>query len=630
LKWKVILPIALWGALRTVVTVANVSDWSAAAPLAPLVDAAGRWVFFFFGVPISLFFFQLGEKSGTLPTRDARRRLRLIWIGAGISLSPIFIGQATSFATGTGLDRLPEWFLIPMLLLQLLFPVTLAYVIVVQRAMDVGMAVRQGLRYTLARGGVAVFRVAIVSGVILFTVQRSVSHRLSGVELGGAIVVSVIAVALLRGITERISKWVDRRFFREAYNSEQILADLSEQVRTMVETKPLLETVAKRISESLHVPKVALVLNDGDGYRAAHSRGFDQPLTVLFREGSGTLNRLRADHSPLAVYRADPDSWTRSLSDEEVEQLAALETELVLPLAVKDKLHGFIALSGKQSEEHYSRTDLSLLQSVATQTGLALENSRLTAVIASEVAQRERLNRDLEIAREVQERLFPQTYPKFAGLEYAGHCRPAQGVGGDYYDFVEVPDGHFGIAIGDVSGKGIPAALLMASLQASLRGQAITSPVDLAGLMTNMNRLIFDASASNRYATFFYGQYEPLSRTFVYVNGGHNAPMIFRGGEVIRLEEGGPVVGLFGAARYQQASVQLAAGDIFVGFTDGISEAMNSAEDEFGEEQIVEVVGRYKDAPSQIVIDRLFEAADAFASGAPQHDDMTAVVVRLV
>jgi len=147
----------------------------------------------------------------------------------------------------------------------------------------------------------------------------------------------------------------------------------------------------------------------------------------------------------------------------------------------------------------------------------------------------------------VQERLFPQTCPAVPGLDYGGSCRPALGVGGDYYDFLELPDGSLGIAIGDVSGKGIPAALLMASLQASLRGQNYRGIFGFSQVMSNINQLIYAATPSNRYATFFYGQYEPATRQFVYVNGGHNPPMVFRNGEVLRLEDGGPVVGLFKA-----------------------------------------------------------------------------------
>jgi len=166
------------------------------------------------------------------------------------------------------------------------------------------------------------------------------------------------------------------------------------------------------------------------------------------------------------VYLDDPNSWvyrTPGLGDGERAQLAALDAELLLPLSAKDKLLGFISLSQKRSEEPYSGTDLRLLKSVAAQTGLALENARLTTAIADEVAQRERLNREVEIAREVQERLFSQELPAIPGLDYGGRCRPARDVGGDYYDFLALPGGRLGIALGDVSGKGIAAALMMAT-----------------------------------------------------------------------------------------------------------------------------------------------------------------------
>jgi sigma-B regulation protein RsbU (phosphoserine phosphatase) len=145
----------------------------------------------------------------------------------------------------------------------------------------------------------------------------------------------------------------------------------------------------------------------------------------------------------------------------------------------------------------------------------------------------------MEIAREVQERLLPQASPLIPGLDCAGRCRPALGVGGDYYDWLDLAGGGLGIAIGDVSGKGVPAALLMASLQASLRSQVTLGGRDLAALMSNINRLIYQATPANRYATFFYAQYQPSSGRIDYVNGGHNPPMVFRRDEVIRLDQGG-------------------------------------------------------------------------------------------
>jgi sigma-B regulation protein RsbU (phosphoserine phosphatase) len=239
----------------------------------------------------------------------------------------------------------------------------------------------------------------------------------------------------------------------------------------------------------------------------------------------------------------------------------------------------------------------------------------------------------VEIAREVQERLFPQKLPVIAGLDYAGHCRPALGVGGDYYDFLALPEGHLGVAIGDVSGKGIAAALMMASLQASLRSEATRAPDNLATAVGNINRLVYEASSSNRYATFFYGQYDPASGQFDYVNAGHNPPMLFHVGDgrdtVTRLEPGGTVIGLLESALYDQGSVLLRAGDVLVAFTDGISEAMNLDDEEWGEDLLLETIRGCRDLSSQEMLDCLFDAASKYAGAAPQHDDMTLVVLRV-
>jgi len=268
----------------------------------------------------------------------------------------------------------------------------------------------------------------------------------------------------------------------------------------------------------------------------------------------------------------------------------------------------------------------------AEQTTLAHEVARLTTAIGREMAQRERVNRELEIAREVQERLFPQRLPSVPSLDYCGRCRPAREVGGDYYDFLELPEGKLGIAIGDVSGKGIGAALLMASLEASLRGLALVVH-DLAELINRVNSLVLDASSENRYATLFYAEYDPRSRQLSYVNAGHNPPVILRksdaGFAVFRLESGGPVVGLLREC-YEQESFTLEPGDLIVLFTDGISESMNARDEEWGEEKLIEFAKTCQGLTAPEATTRIMAAAEAFAAGASQHDDMTLVVLRIL
>lgn len=637
-KWIFIIPLLLFTICSAIINIGVVENYKLAEPLYRLVRPLQRPLFIFSLLPISIFFFGLFSKLADTKNPDARRRLKFLTTGTSISLGPLFILVIVGLVRGKGTtEDLSAWYTVPALLLLFLFPLTLAYVIVVHRAMDVRVALRQGVQYALARNGVRVIQI-ILSAVIIFVaatlVASSSANRPQKITV---IAAGVALVFLLQGVAERLRGWVDRRFFREAYNAEQILSDLSDKVRTIVETAPLLETVAQRISESLHVPRVALMLKDNGAYRPAHALGYDAPLPITFPEQAATVRQLREAKEPVLVYSDDTDSWvykTPGMEQDEREMLQELDTQLLLPLSVKENLPGFISLGPKQSEEPYSNTDLRLLQSVATQTGLALENSQLTAAIAAEVAQRERLNREVEIAREVQERLFPQNLPTITGLDYCGACRPALGVGGDYYDFLLLPGGNFGIAIGDVSGKGIAAALLMASLQASLRGQAVVGTNNLAELMSMVNRLVYDASAENRYATFFYAQYEPQARLLSYVNAGHNPPVILRNvngqKEVLRLETGGPVVGLLPGFPYQQASVTLEAGDLFIGFTDGISEAMNPAEEEWGEERMIEAAKHCDGLNATDIIARLVNLADEFAAGAKQHDDMTLVVVRII
>jgi sigma-B regulation protein RsbU (phosphoserine phosphatase) len=295
-------------------------------------------------------------------------------------------------------------------------------------------------------------------------------------------------------------------------------------------------------------------------------------------------------------------------------------------------------LGPKRSEEPYSPSDLRLLASVGAQAGLGLEVSDLAQSLAEEAARHQRMQREVEIAREVQERLFPQRIPVVAGVDLAGHCRPALGVGGDYYDMIELENGHLALAIGDVSGKGIAAALLMAGLRASLRGMMDGALLeggrhDLARLVRKLNRLIYESSAVNRYATFFLAIYDPATRGLRYVNAGHNPPLWIRNTlenrKTMRLEACGPVIGLLKDVSYEEQSLQLEPGDLLLGYTDGISEAMTAADEEWGEERMQAAAEAVRDLPAKDILDALFRAADDFTDGAPQHDDMTLLVLRL-
>ncbi len=288
----------------------------------------------------------------------------------------------------------------------------------------------------------------------------------------------------------------------------------------------------------------------------------------------------------------------------------------------------------------------------ALPSGILVNIYKLIPTLAEEAVSRVKMEREMEIAREVQERLFPQVLPVVRGVEMAAQCRPAQAVGGDYYDLIEIGAGEagdgdsagggararrgdrLGIAMGDISGKGMSAALLMASLHASLRGQVMSGGCDLGAKMANINRLLYDASESNRYATFFYAELDCDSHTLHYVNGGHNPPVVLRKEDgawrVFRLDEGGPVIGMVRGAGYQEQTLALLPGDLLLAFTDGISEAMNASEEEWGEERMIVEAKAHAELDASDLLRRLFGAADAFAAGTPQHDDMTLLVLKVL
>ena len=437
----------------------------------------------------------------------------------------------------------------------------------------------------------------------------------------------VFALVLVRQrFAGPVSRWVDRQFFREAYNAEKVLADLAGEVSRSVEIGPLVETVASRIAGTMHVADIVILLREGADLGTAYSTRPGEPMSIA--RGSRIVKRLRETGTAQIIDFDNPGEWLPTLDAEELQTLDFMRTQLLLALPGKEDLAGVMSLGAKRSEAPWSPTDIKLLEAIAGQMGLAVENSRLLVSLAAEAGHRERQNRELEIAREVQERLFPQRFPPLPGLDCAGYCRPARGVGGDYYDFIHL-DGRLGIAIGDVSGKGIGAALLMASLQASLRGQTMAGVRELSALMLNVNRLVYEASTSNRYATFFYGEYEHSSRVLTFVNGGHNAPVILRGQEVLRLEAGGPVVGLLPGATYVQDSIQLQPGDILIGYTDGISEAPNEQEEEWEEAPFLAAAYQCAAQEAQQMIQSVFQAADAFTGRAKQFDDMTLLIVKI-
>jgi phosphoserine phosphatase RsbU/P len=255
--------------------------------------------------------------------------------------------------------------------------------------------------------------------------------------------------------------------------------------------------------------------------------------------------------------------------------------------------------------------------------------SSITELI-EEQKKRQRLENELSIAREVQEQLFPRSLPSLPGLQLGAICRPARTVSGDYYDFIRLGPLRLGIALADISGKGISAALLMASLQASLRSQAsLNGHCGTAELVSRLNQHLFRNTSDDRYATFFYAIYDEETRTITYTNAGHLAPFFLSGGEVQKLDEGGTVVGLFEDYPYTQGVLKAAPGCLLVAFSDGLTEPENVYGEEFGMERLKQEILRHETSAPQQLAENLVAAAEQWAGTPDQADDMTVVVARM-
>ncbi len=254
-----------------------------------------------------------------------------------------------------------------------------------------------------------------------------------------------------------------------------------------------------------------------------------------------------------------------------------------------------------------------------------------------ESQEKSRLQSELEIAREVQRQLFPQSAPEVRGLKLYGVCKAARSVSGDYYDFLKLGDGRVGFVLGDVSGKGISAALLMAAIQSALRAQFYDSPslglstdsqISTAKVVGRLNQQLHENTPLEKYVTFFFGVYDPQTRRLRYTNAGHLPPVLFRGNNVERLRVGGTVVGLFSPLTYDEAEIQLEPGDLLLAFTDGITEPENIYGEEFGEERVLEVARRALSVSPEVLVEEIYRTVNEWTGSPELQDDMTLVLAK--
>jgi serine phosphatase RsbU (regulator of sigma subunit) len=399
-------------------------------------------------------------------------------------------------------------------------------------------------------------------------------------------------------------------------------------------------TLSGKLTATIHSPNPK-EMHEAYEIRAAleelGGRAAAQALKGNVVELQRELNAMRA-----AVRALDLDSFAEHDVKFHRIILQASQNEVLLrvwdTLAVDLRIRGSVGkVTGNLPEivESHQPIIHALARGQGKEAGLLLRNhveTVLEFLKKSDSGLHRALRKDLERAKDVQQAFFPQQSLSIPGLTCETFYQPAQSIGGDYYDFFPLQGGRWGIAIGDVSGKGIGAALLMASLQASLKAQALHPHLDVAIIMSEVNRLVHESSPGHFFASLFYGEYQPATRVLKYVNAGHNPPMVLRWRDgrcdVFPLETEGTPVGALEAAEYTSATIRLEIGDLFVAYTDGITEAEDSQGEFWGQRRLENLLRSCRNRTPREIIKFILDEVSAFSKGPSQRDDITLVVIR--
>jgi sigma-B regulation protein RsbU (phosphoserine phosphatase) len=546
--------------------------------------------------------------------------------------------------------------------------------------------IRHSVCYLLVSHGFRMIQAIVVLAAFSFMLLGS---RIAAIDPYGnrvaivaSICITVATTVLLTGLNRGVMTAMDRFFYREAYDAKQILTELGQVIPTLSKTNQLVQLVADKIGDALHPENVTIFLDDEDtgAYVVAFSSdaskaGITLPAqlrSVVLHYDQGLVNQLRKSTqlTPIELTGADflpqRQGLERSsvLSDHESRTLAAIRSSLLIPITSHGRLHGLISLGQRLSDLPYAKEDMLLLVVVADQIAAFIENMKTISRMADD----ERVARELEVAAEVQRHLFPADGLKDYDLEIYGTCLPALGVGGDYYDYFEMDERRTDIAIADVAGKGIAAALLMSTVQASLRCQLTSADKSLADVVSSMNRLLRQSTSDGGYATFFLAEFDRATRDLTYVNAGHNPPMLVRGRVVAHgeagerfeapgtdrylsgqavgagaslaesvaekpmvrlLTTGGPIIGTFLNVPYEQETIQLQSGDILAVYTDGVTEAVNPAGVEFGEEKLRTILAESLRLSARESAEKVIAKVLEWQGQAQQHDDITLIVMKV-
>jgi serine phosphatase RsbU (regulator of sigma subunit) len=421
--------------------------------------------------------------------------------------------------------------------------------------------------------------------------------------------------------------------------------DLSQAVRSALSVEGLYESLVKMVENTFPSRAVSLFVRDDDTghFHCRISTALPEPAVAgavpmaILAKDAFVVRRLRSLDSPMHLDSGDLQAWKEALVDaprevferrmRESETLERTSSSVLVQLKTRAELVGVLSL-GESARHPYGPKDHQLLKNLGGQLALIIENAKLM----ERVVEHQRLQAELELAAEVQRSLLPTSTPQLKEFDLCGFCKPAQQVGGDYYDFVPLSDDCTGIAIADVAGKGISAALLMSVVQASLRGQLMSTngSSGLSDMVSIVNRLVTSSVSTARYVTFFYSQLDRKDGALRFVNAGHNPPMHFDASEqtISSLTTGGSVLGVFPGASFEEGVAKLDDNDVLVAYTDGVTEAEDRDGTEFGEERLRDVIAESASGSAKEIMDAIVSRVTEWSQGTRQHDDITIIVLK--
>jgi len=415
----------------------------------------------------------------------------------------------------------------------------------------------------------------------------------------------------------------ENRKLKRAIAELRILNEVSVAISGAVGVDAVTNLIVKKCVEHTGAEQGAIWLLDRLDKTAPPKtflRVMDSDATSIpFKIGASLVGWVIKNRNPLIVNDVVGDKRFVDLAGE----YSNLRCLLAVPLQLKDSLIGVICLLNKAGGQEFSSDDARLLTIVATQSAQTIENARLY----DDERRLQSLEEDLRTARLIQYSLLPRENPRANHFDIAGLYEPAQLIGGDYFDFIRIDDDHLGISIADVSGKGTSAALLMASLQSCLRGQAILgrSPRET---INNLNLMLSQFLVSGRFITLVYGVLDIHRGIFTYVNAGHCYPIFVGSDKIVELEESGIILGFSPDSRYTESEVSLQAGESILLYTDGITEAANATEEQYGEPRLIDLVKANRSLSAAELIFLIKDSVVRYQAGVPQSDDITLVAVR--